>query len=131
MDGGTQWQGKRSSRHAESGPRQEDAKAAKEKASQIIQKLKMMRLAKAAEIVENGIDETLSYYSLPAEHWRCLRTNYQQSPGKTDAGDPPTNTGGGRLSRWPVRSDVGSCTPTTCRCYQVGDQAVLADEPSG
>jgi putative transposase len=54
---------------------QEDAKAAKEKASQIIQKLKMMRLAKAAEIVENGIDETLSYYSLPAEHWRCLRTN--------------------------------------------------------
>jgi putative transposase len=54
---------------------QEDAKAAKEKASQIIQKLKMMRLSKAAEIVENGIDETLSYYSLPAEHWRCLRTN--------------------------------------------------------
>jgi len=29
-----------------------------------------MRLAKAAEIVENAIDETLSYYSLPAEHWR-------------------------------------------------------------
>jgi putative transposase len=54
---------------------QEDAKAAKEKACQIIQKLKLMRLAKAAEIVENGIDETLSYYSLPAEHWRCLRTN--------------------------------------------------------
>jgi putative transposase len=54
---------------------QEDAKAAREKASQIIQKLKMMRLAKAAEIVENCIDETLSYYSLPAEHWRCLRTN--------------------------------------------------------
>jgi putative transposase len=54
---------------------QEDAKAAKEKASQIIQKLKLMRLAKAAEIVESGIDETLSYYSLPTEHWRCLRTN--------------------------------------------------------
>ena len=34
-----------------------------------------MKLAKAAEIVENGIDETLSYYSLPPEHWRCLRTN--------------------------------------------------------
>lgn len=53
----------------------EDAKAAKEQACQIIQKLKLMRLAKAAEIVENGIDETLSYYSLPAEPWRCLRTN--------------------------------------------------------
>ncbi len=34
-----------------------------------------MRLSKAAEIVESGLDETLSYYSLPAEHWRRLRTN--------------------------------------------------------
>jgi putative transposase len=34
-----------------------------------------MRLARAAEIVEAGIDETLSYYSMPSEHWRSLRTN--------------------------------------------------------
>jgi transposase-like protein len=54
---------------------QEDAKAAKEKALQIVEKLRAMRLAKAAEIVEHGIDETLSYYSMPPEHWRCLRTN--------------------------------------------------------
>ena len=54
---------------------QEDAKAAKEKAFQIIEKLKIMRLARAAEIVESGIDETLSYYRMPSEHWRCLRTN--------------------------------------------------------
>ena len=54
---------------------QEDAKAAKEKAHQVVEKLRAMRLAKAAEIVENGIDETLSYYYLLPEHWRCLRTN--------------------------------------------------------
>jgi putative transposase len=54
---------------------QEDAKAAKEKALQVVEKLRAMRLAKAAEIVEAGIDETLSYYSMPPEHWRCLRTN--------------------------------------------------------
>jgi transposase-like protein len=54
---------------------QEDAKAAKEKALQIVEKLRAMRLAKAAEIVENGIGETLSYYAMPSEHWRCLRTN--------------------------------------------------------
>jgi putative transposase len=54
---------------------QEDAQAAKEKAHQVVEKLRAMKLAKAAEIVENGIGETLSYYSLPAEHWRCLRTN--------------------------------------------------------
>jgi transposase-like protein len=34
-----------------------------------------MRLAKAAEIVGSGIGETLSYYSMPLELWRCLRTN--------------------------------------------------------
>src|SRR5579859_1786281 len=32
-------------------------------------------VARAAEIVEAGIDETLSYYSMPSEHWRSLRTN--------------------------------------------------------
>jgi len=54
---------------------QEDAAAAKQKARLVVEKLRTMKLAKAAEIVENGIDETLSYYSLPPEHWRCLRTN--------------------------------------------------------
>jgi transposase-like protein len=54
---------------------QEDAKAAKEKALQVVEKLRAMRLAKAAEIVAAGIDETLSYYAMPPEHWRCLRTN--------------------------------------------------------
>lgn len=54
---------------------QEDAQAAKEKARQVAIKLREMRLAKAAEIVEAGVDETLSYYGFPAEHWRCIRTN--------------------------------------------------------
>ena len=54
---------------------QEDRQAAKEKAAQVVEKLRAMKLAKAAEIVESGIDETLSYYALPPEHWRCLRTN--------------------------------------------------------
>jgi transposase-like protein len=54
---------------------QEDAQAAKEKAGQVAAKLRELRLARAAEIVEAGIHETLSYYSMPAEHWRSLRTN--------------------------------------------------------
>ncbi len=54
---------------------QEDRLAAKEKATQVIEKLRAMKLAKAAEIVAGGIEETLSYYALPPEHWRCLRTN--------------------------------------------------------
>ena len=54
---------------------QEDAQSAKDKARQVAIKLREMRLARAAEIVEAGIDETLSYYSMPSEHWRSLRTN--------------------------------------------------------
>ncbi len=51
---------------------QEDPQAAKEKARQAVANLGAMKLAKATEI---GIDEALTYYVLPPEHWRCLRTN--------------------------------------------------------
>ena len=47
-------------------------RVAKEKARQVVEKLRGMHLAKAAEIVEAGIDETLSYYSMPSEHWRSM-----------------------------------------------------------
>lgn len=54
---------------------QEDCEAAKEKARQVVAKLREMRLGKAAEIVEASVEETLSYYSFPPEHWRSIRTN--------------------------------------------------------
>ena len=34
-----------------------------------------MKLARAAEIVAAGMEETLSYYAMPAEHWRSIKTN--------------------------------------------------------
>ena len=54
---------------------QEDKQAATDKAHVVINKLKEMRLAKAAQIVEEGYLETLSYYAYPDTHWRQLRTN--------------------------------------------------------
>jgi transposase-like protein len=33
------------------------------------------KLRDAAELVNAGIEETLSYFDFPREHWRCLRTN--------------------------------------------------------
>lgn len=53
----------------------EDAHAAREKAKQVVEKLRAMKLARAAEIVAAGIDETLSYYAMPPEHRRCVKTN--------------------------------------------------------
>ena len=54
---------------------QEDRAEAKAKAHTVVKKLTQMKLKKAAELVKNGIDETLSYYSYPAEHWRHIKTN--------------------------------------------------------
>jgi transposase-like protein len=54
---------------------QEDREAALAKAEQVVAKLSGMRLAKAAELVAAGVAETLSYMSLPREHWTRIRTN--------------------------------------------------------
>ena len=34
-----------------------------------------MKLSKAAELVENAIGETLSFYAYPPQHWIKLKTN--------------------------------------------------------
>ena len=54
---------------------QEDRAAARAKADEVIAKLKGMRLSKAAQLVEETVDETLVYYAFPDEHWRRIRTN--------------------------------------------------------
>src|SRR6202047_1798138 len=54
---------------------QEDRAAARQKAEQVVAKLKEMKLADAAALVVAGIEETLYYYTFPREHWRSLRTN--------------------------------------------------------
>ena len=53
----------------------EDIAAAREKAVRVIEKLRGLRLARAAELVEAAIEETLAYYAFPEEHWRRIRTN--------------------------------------------------------
>jgi transposase-like protein len=53
----------------------EDKAAARDKAKQVAEKLKEMKLHQAAKKVEDGIDETLTYMSFPVEHWTRIRTN--------------------------------------------------------
>ena len=54
---------------------QEDKEAARKKAADVMEKLRGMKLPQAAELVAQGIEETLNYMDLPSEHWRSLRTN--------------------------------------------------------
>jgi putative transposase len=53
----------------------EDVVAAREKALQVIEKLRALRLTKASELAEAAFEETLTYYRFPEEHWRRIRTN--------------------------------------------------------
>ena len=46
--------------------------AARQKAVQVIEKLRGLRLTKAAELVEAAVEETLAYYAFPEEHWRRI-----------------------------------------------------------
>ena len=51
------------------------ARKAREKAVQVAEKLRSMKLAKAAKKVEDGIEETLTYMDFLTQHWTRIRTN--------------------------------------------------------
>jgi putative transposase len=53
----------------------EDLAAAREKANRVIEKLRGLRLSRAAELVDAAVEETLTYYAFPEEHWRRIRTD--------------------------------------------------------
>ena len=54
---------------------QENKVAAREKAAQVVTKLREMKLSSAAKKLEDGIDETLTYMDFPYQHWNRIRTN--------------------------------------------------------
>ena len=54
---------------------QEDKAAAREKAKAVATKLREMKLMKAAEKLEKGIEETLTHMDFPSTHWSKIRSN--------------------------------------------------------
>ena len=54
---------------------QESKKTAREKAKAVIAALRDMKLKEAAQKIEDGVDETLTYADFPSEHWTRIRTN--------------------------------------------------------
>ena len=54
---------------------QENIEEARRKKDMVVLKLKEMKLPKAAELVDTGTGETMSYYRFPVEHWKRIRTN--------------------------------------------------------
>ena len=54
---------------------QEDARAASAKAADVVKRLREMKLKNAADLIEQRVAETLTYYAYPSNHWRQIRTN--------------------------------------------------------
>ncbi len=54
---------------------QESKDAARQKAREVVEKLRGMKLGAAAKKVEDGIEETLTYMDFPSQHWTRIRTN--------------------------------------------------------
>lgn len=54
---------------------QEDRAASLQKGTDVVAKLNALKLTKAAELVAQSVEETLSHMSFPSEHWRRIRTN--------------------------------------------------------
>jgi putative transposase len=51
---------------------QEDRRAAESKAKEIVARLKELKVRTAAELVEQKVCETMTYYAYPSTHWRSM-----------------------------------------------------------
>ena len=90
---------------------QEDHKAAMEKAAKVRNNLLTMRLRPAAEVLEAGMGEALTYMSFPREHWIRIRTNntMKGSTGRSAGGPGSSATspmGSPRSCWWPQGSGM-------------------------
>jgi transposase-like protein len=54
---------------------QENRASADDKAKAIIADLRLLKMGKAADLVEQSVHETLTYYAFPDIHWHKIRTN--------------------------------------------------------
>ena len=107
--------------------RRKIAQAAKEKAEQVVAKLKEMKLAKAAEIVVTGIEETLYYFSFPP---RALAESAHEQPARAAAArDATKHPRGGGVSRRQAAPDAGCGATASRRRHPVGHATLSRHEP--
>ena len=71
---------------------QESLEAARRKATEVVARLCELRLAKAAELVETAVPETLAYYAFPEEHWRRIRPTTRSSASCARSADGPVRS---------------------------------------
>ena len=89
---------------------QESRDAADKKARAIVDDLRASKMNTAADLIEQSVDETLTYYAFPDIHWqnRTTRADHER--------DPPPNTCRWSFPRWPVVRIAGAVDiPVACQ----------------
>jgi putative transposase len=87
----------------------EDIVAAREKAVRVVEKLAALRLTRAAELVGAAVEETLTYYAFPEEHWRRNHTNDPLERYCARSGGGPAWSGPSRMGNRPSTSPRPGC----------------------
>ena len=100
----------------------EDIVAAREKAVRVIEKLRGLRLTKAAELAEAAVEETLTYYALPGG--ALAAHPHQQSARAHPARDPAAHARGRRIPRRAIGAQPGRGQAAPHRRHGVVDQEI-------
>ena len=108
---------------------QESKKAAREKAKAVVAELRAMKLKEAAKKVEDGVEETLTCYDFPSEHW--TRIPHQQRDRAAESRDPPQGARGGLLPGRELSADAGLRQAAARRGDAMGQQEVHEHEAPG
>jgi hypothetical protein len=98
---------------------QESRDAADKKAKVIIDELRAGRMSKAADLVEQTVHETLTYYDFPDIHWQKIRTN---NPLERIMKEIRRRTRVVAHFRRSVVSQPGCCPPAPHRRYDMVGQ---------
>jgi putative transposase len=115
----------------------EDIAAAREKAIRVIEKLRGLRLSRAAELVQMAVEETLTYYAFPEEHWRRIRTNnpveriLREIRRRTRVvGAFPDGQSALNLAAARLRHIAGTAWPARSPCRSFADGAAATGPPA-
>ena len=100
---------------------QESREAAEQKARMIIEELKARKMSKAAELVEQAVNETLTYYAFPDIHWQKIRTN---NPLERIMRKSAPNACGRRLPGRPIMSQSRCSQAPLHRSIGLVDEAL-------
>ena len=76
----------------------------------------------AADLVEQSVHETLTYYAFPDIHWQKIRTNNQLERIMKEI--PPPNTCRWSFPRWPVVPQLGGSAATLHRGHGMVSQVL-------